>query len=1457
MNRIYQGRVSKVETLNGKNAEPQPLVGWLDKLWQHHELFQDAVNYYLLALLALANDHTSGLGEIKRRVSSEKEEDEEYHIWLRVKKHGQQWRGMRESVRKYLLPHESDPTFTKSCETLLDGCAFESDGKDSTTSVLELALLAILSKCTGESGIRDHGGWMFSRACDPDYTGSFPYEESVLKRDGFADQLRTTFHAITTEVELEKFANTMHLGWVVNLKKGAQNQTGQTARDRLLKATAHFLEAFGHEGPGNQMDERVKNWLTADKSQEETLLALTKRIAQRPDEKLPQIPVTTRGVSDRVEACLLFQHFPSEFTANLLRLGFPKPQERQSTRPNKKTKLTPEEQVNFTKFGNDPIYLARGKRGYIFKSFTSLLNWEESKQVKSFRKEFDVLAFKEALKAFNQMKKKTDERRDEQKKKRAQIAAMRDPEGHKSWKGDGERELDRPSLLAGDTRVAALEKLLASEDFRRKYEMTAGETVEYGLRERTIRSFRDLREQWRKEAQDAVFSPELQGRLRDKLREFQKENPRIVGSVELFEALLEKDLWTVWRDEPSDPRFAKDPLKALVAERELKEEISNLDRPVRFTPADPVHSRRQYYFPGFDEATKCKQLGHDAGQLSCRVELAVSENGKWKCQLARMHYEAPRFLRDGLRGGDGEKLGEVSWLQPMMEALGMNPGTPQSFDGCPVALMPEERELPGNVRDRRILLNFPITLETLEVQRVLRQDDKRALFAARKKGKEIIAENYWERQCAGADGEFLYLRWPKVAKEPENSGWWWNRVSQFRCLSVDLGQRDAGAFAILDARPGKPVRPVFRYIGNDGKKDWHSTVEDVGMFRLPGEDVKMYREKSSRDTDNETGRALREELHGERGRSATKEEWAEACEMVERLGLKPSEILGDDCHRHSFPELNSRLLRAFAIAQGRLAKLQSWSWRVKDKDARENARIEITESKENLPELTNYAANSVWPQLIEETKKQCEALRTKLSTEAQLLANRIVPLRDRLWEWAKRKDNTGCHVLCETEPNKNVPKQRIRGQRGLSLERLEQLDELRRRLLALNRALLHTPGERSKHGKGTKGRELPDPCPDLLRKMDQLREQRVKQTAHLILARALGVTLRSPEKSPDVRAARDIHGEYTRIIRKDKSVCPPVDFIVLENLDRYTASQGRARNENSRLMKWCHRELLLRLKEMATEVYGIPIIEVHAAYSSRFCSRSGIAGFRAVELTPDAEHEWQWRKHLERLAKHDSGEKKLKPPALREVKRVAALLETLKRINSNRRRDPATNRWVDAPRTLLAPMAGGPIFVPMAGAAMQADINAAINIGLRAIASPDCHNILHRIRSIANEGQFQIRAESKREKARWPGNTLTVEFRQSKSAEELAKGRNPNFFVDAGGVAKFDRARIADEGVSFSSTLAWPLASGRGLWGTVNRFEWLRVNQLNNERLGKKWGETKLLEASPKSLAWPNAITSK
>jgi hypothetical protein len=65
MNRIYQGRVTKVEILKGKDGKPEPLPDWQQALlmvapkrsegrWQHHQLFQETVNYYTLALAALA-----------------------------------------------------------------------------------------------------------------------------------------------------------------------------------------------------------------------------------------------------------------------------------------------------------------------------------------------------------------------------------------------------------------------------------------------------------------------------------------------------------------------------------------------------------------------------------------------------------------------------------------------------------------------------------------------------------------------------------------------------------------------------------------------------------------------------------------------------------------------------------------------------------------------------------------------------------------------------------------------------------------------------------------------------------------------------------------------------------------------------------------------------------------------------------------------------------------------------------------------------------------------------------------------------------------------------------------------------------------------------------------------------------------------------------------------------------
>ena len=393
------------------------------------------------------------------------------------------------------------------------------------------------------------------------------------------------------------------------------------------------------------------------------------------------------------------------------------------------------------------------------------------------------------------------------------------------------------------------------------------------------------------------------------------------------------------------------------------------------------------------------------------------------------------------------------------------------------------------------------------------------------------------------------------------------------------------------------------------------------------------------------------------------------------------------------------------------------------------------------------------------------------------------------------------------------------------------------------------PGQPANLGKSKRGIELPDPCPELLDRLDALKEQRVNQTAHMILAQALGVRLRAHADDAAARAARDIHGEYERIPGRE-----PVDFLVLENLDRYLASQGRSRGENSKLMKWSHRAILGKLKQLC-EPYGLRVLETPAAYSSRFCSLTGVAGFRAVELTPDSAKEFRWKKHLDRLADPER-EKKLSKDERAESQRVQSLFAELERMNTDiRKANPARPKW----RTLLAPVAGGPIFIPASDmewfdrknrktgriekvwgfkpiggsrpVVAQADINAAINLGLRAIAAPDTSDIHLRIRAKREGEKFVVRADNKREKARWGDKLVKADVLKESERKKLLADAHLNFFADLSGVAEYDQAEIAGEK---------GFASGRGIWGTIKGNErhmgkdWLRVEEINRARI-QKW----------------------
>src|SRR5437868_8012130 len=102
MNRIYQGRVSKLQIL--KNGEAQLLPNWEEALWKHHQLFQDAVNYYILALASMGISPGSKLTGLRSLLEA---------VWVRFEKKGRSRQGMSESLQRAWQLGEA-PTIVES-----------------------------------------------------------------------------------------------------------------------------------------------------------------------------------------------------------------------------------------------------------------------------------------------------------------------------------------------------------------------------------------------------------------------------------------------------------------------------------------------------------------------------------------------------------------------------------------------------------------------------------------------------------------------------------------------------------------------------------------------------------------------------------------------------------------------------------------------------------------------------------------------------------------------------------------------------------------------------------------------------------------------------------------------------------------------------------------------------------------------------------------------------------------------------------------------------------------------------------------------------------------------------------------------------------------------------------------------------------------------------------------------
>ena len=467
-------------------------------------------------------------------------------------------------------------------------------------------------------------------------------------------------------------------------------------------------------------------------------------------------------------------------------------------------------------------------------------------------------------------------------------------------------------------------------------------------------------------------------------------------------------------------------------------------------------------------------------------------------------------------------------------------------------------------------------------------------------------------------------------------------------------------------------RQQHRHIGHDGKREWFAEILRTGMHRLPGEDA-MVRGKNGH---------MAQELSGKTGRMASEDEWREALELAAGLlADNPESWIGDDRTRKSYPEQNDSLI---ALANRRLSRLSTfhrWSCFNPDKEAAPIRRAALIEKLlaelghwENT-EVTTWAAKLSQEDVAGFKVAAGEAFakyRQDLLPILVQLANRIAPLRNDRWEWKARGAGSPYGDLVRV-PGSSETNPPIRGQRGLSMARIEQMENLRRLFLRYNRSLDREPGLPAKFGRADAGRASGEPCLDLLEKIDRIKEQRVNQTAHLILAQALGVELAPHSLDTASRFAGDHHGEYAAIPGRE-----PVDMVVIEDLGRYLSSQGRAPSENSRLMKWAHRAIRDKIKMLVEEPFGIPLLEVPAAYSSRFSAVTGEPGSRCEERSSLDDY---LRELLQKraVAPPSTGQ-----PDLREAnKRLLQQFQILESINSCRIESGKP------PVTLLLPKPGG------------------------------------------------------------------------------------------------------------------------------------------------------------------------
>jgi IS605 OrfB family transposase len=296
---------------------------------------------------------------------------------------------------------------------------------------------------------------------------------------------------------------------------------------------------------------------------------------------------------------------------------------------------------------------------------------------------------------------------------------------------------------------------------------------------------------------------------------------------------------------------------------------------------------------------------------------------------------------------------------------------------------------------------------------------------------------------------------------------------------------------------------------------------------------------------------------------------------------------------------------------------------------------------------------------------------------------------------------------------------------GLSLDRIAAVREL----YQVQKAYHFRPhpedpraGVKLMEDESAKGWKFGDRA---LQAMERMREQRVKQLASRIAGSALG--LGGHWKHVDTRRKKAEGKPPMKWVWVEEPTAkyPQCHAVVIENLTNYRPEEMQTRRENRQLMTWSSSKVKKYLAEVC-QLNGLHLREVQAGYTSLQDSRTGAPGSRCVDaqVNPDkaAINAFWWPKALR------AAEKKVatgsKDAASNLLVNIAKDLRELK------------DAGKPLPATVRVPRRGGDLFVTapswqrlndldsgdlkkLAKRGTQADLNAAANIGLKALLDPD------------------------------------------------------------------------------------------------------------------------------------------